>query len=129
MDGTYFVIRDVERFAQERVNLQFRHSNWASFLLQLHLHGFRKVHDETLDCHAFKHPDFQRDDPSRMSRIQKQKSAVKEGAVRSSTISAEALEEMQMELTALRNQIETMCDAVREMTEKIREIEQARKST
>ena len=78
------------------------------------------------DGHAFKHPDFQRDDPSRLSLIQKRRSANKERSVRSSSFSPEALEEMQAEITALRKQIETMCEAVQAMANNIREIEQAR---
>ena len=127
-DGTYLIVRDVERFAQEQVALLFRHSNWASFLRQLHLHGFRKIHDETPDCQAFKHPDFQRDDPSRIRRIKKRKSAVKDRPLPSSAISPKALEAMQAELSVLRSQIESICEAVRAIAENVKELEQSRNS-
>ena len=106
----------------------FRHSNWTSFLRQLHLHGFKTIHEDSVSGHAFKHADFQRDNPSLMARIQKQKRTPKEKATKSSQISQEALEEMQEELVALRSQIESMAEAVQMIAATVRDIETSRRS-
>jgi len=66
-DGNSFYIHDPRKFAKDVLPRHFRSGNYASFVRQLHLYGFRKIAYQNLTNHiheeSFQHPLFKRDHP------------------------------------------------------------------
>ncbi len=76
-DGRSLVISDIETFKDQVLETEdemFKTKNFASFVRQLNLYGFRKIQmsnlkgDPTLDMH-FEHPNFRRDRPDLVSLV------------------------------------------------------------
>ena len=59
-NGENIVIWKVEEFAAEVLALYYKHSNYSSFVRQLHIYGFRKIKDDGAGHHEFRHPAFHR---------------------------------------------------------------------
>lgn len=60
-EGKLICIHDPEAFAKKEIPRMFRHSNFSSFVRQLHVYGFRKIRSDEVDGPSyFKHPYFQR---------------------------------------------------------------------
>ena len=80
-DGLSFIIKDVEKFANESIPRCFKHNKMSSFVRQLNFYGFRKVRDDplflndfdetTADWCQFHHPKFQRGHPELLCEIKK----------------------------------------------------------
>lgn len=70
-NGQSFIILDPPRFSKE-LSKYFKHNNISSFIRQLNMYGFRKVAtiEGTDDLH-FYHPDFIRDQPSKLEAIKR----------------------------------------------------------
>jgi len=80
-DGTMFIIKDQERFAEEVIPKFFTHKNFNSFTRQLHYYRFRKlqlgaiykddVNSENAKHFVFMNPKFQRGKPELLTDIQR----------------------------------------------------------
>lgn len=68
-NGTRFVVHDTDAFCSQVLPHYFKHNNLASFVRQLNMYSFHKF-GET-DVHEYAHPNFLRDDPSRVSLIKR----------------------------------------------------------
>eukprot|EP00127_Corallochytrium_limacisporum_P006220 Clim_evm37s221 gene=Clim_evmTU37s221 len=79
--GTSIVILDIEGLSKNVLSNVFKSSNFASFVRQLNMYGFRKVHElsgiSRKPLTVFHHPDFVRSQPARMSRIVRRQNAKK----------------------------------------------------
>lgn len=79
--GDNFVVKNVEKFAQQVLPLYFKHSNFSSFARQLNFYGFRKLRtdpiltndiDPRTACYVrFYHDKFQRDKPELLHQIKR----------------------------------------------------------
>ncbi|GJN88900.1 hypothetical protein Rhopal_001871-T1 [Rhodotorula paludigena] len=73
--GDAVVIKDRRRFASEVMSRYFVHSNWQSFVRQLHLYGFVKrdaYKSRSEDApQVYQHPLFHRDHPERLACIRR----------------------------------------------------------
>ncbi|CEO99697.1 HSF-type DNA-binding domain-containing protein [Plasmodiophora brassicae] len=72
-DGLSFIVDDVERLERESLPKYFRHSNFLSFVRQLHFYGFTK---QTISegRALFYHPNFQRQRPELLQHIERRSS-------------------------------------------------------
>lgn len=76
-DGTTFVIKDHNKFSSEMLPLYYKHNNMASFIRQLNMYSFHKVllvESSSLKNQnelEFSHPNFIRDNPELLSKIQR----------------------------------------------------------
>lgn len=79
--GDNFVVKNVEKFAQDVLPMYFKHSNFSSFARQLNFYGFRKLKAEpilTADFDArtacyvrFYHEKFQKNNPDLLAQIKR----------------------------------------------------------
>ena len=60
--GDCFVVKDMNEFTKSILPRMFKHSNFASFVRQLNLYGFKKKIDKK-DGLYFHHDSFKRDHP------------------------------------------------------------------
>ena len=54
------VVKNIDAFSTEVLPRYFKHSKFSSFVRQLHIYGFRKIHDDGHGCHEFRHQYFVR---------------------------------------------------------------------
>ena len=73
--GDSIIIRNSVEFAAKVIPTYFRHNNFSSFVRQLNLFGFAKVHSTVLAQNSdnsyleYKHPSFLRDRPELLIEI------------------------------------------------------------
>ena len=88
-DGRSLIISDIETFKDQVLETDdemFKTKNFASFVRQLNLYGFRKLQtnntkgDPTIDMH-FEHPNFRRDRPDLVRLVQRTCSSAKKRAL------------------------------------------------
>jgi hypothetical protein len=81
-DGTSFIIPNSQALAQQILGHHFKHNNFPSFVRQLNMYGFHKVphlshgvlHNDGLpEVWEFINPNFRRDTPEDMRRIERKK--------------------------------------------------------
>jgi hypothetical protein len=75
--GDSFIVSDVEGFQSQVLARNFNHSNFCSFVRQLHLYGFHKLNsDPATNTFCFgDQPLFHRDKPHLLSQIKRRSSA------------------------------------------------------
>ncbi|XP_065051315.1 heat shock factor protein 5-like [Rhopilema esculentum] len=88
-DGRSLVISDIETFKDQVLETDdemFKTKNFASFVRQLNLYGFRKLQinnakgDPTVDMH-FEHPNFRRDRPDLIALVHRTCNSAKKRAL------------------------------------------------
>lgn len=75
LNGSTIIIKNSEKLASTIIPIYFKHSNFASFVRQLNIYGFRKLRLDSARnpmWSEFAHPLFQRDHPENISLIKKQ---------------------------------------------------------
>ncbi|KAM0747969.1 hypothetical protein T439DRAFT_87572 [Meredithblackwellia eburnea MCA 4105] len=80
-DGSTFSVLNPQEFARSVLPLYFKHSNFQSFVRQLNIYGFHKVHhpnapgpssgNQAEGPWEFKHPFFRRDSPDLLSQVKR----------------------------------------------------------
>ena len=94
--GDAICVRDPDEFAKNTLPLHFKHSNFASFVRQLHMYGFSKsapLPPPARPVHEFRHRHLLRDDPSSARFIRRKNSS---NAVMASVSVAGASGELKM---------------------------------
>jgi HSF-type DNA-binding len=105
MDGSNFVVKNVEKFASGVLPLYFKHSNFSSFARQLNFYGFRKLRtdpiltsdvDPRTACYVrFYHEKFQKDRPELLHQIKR--------ATKSDQQSKDDVESLKAEVSRLKD--------------------------
>ncbi len=68
-DGTAFQIKDAPKLCEEILPAHFRHKNYASFIRQLNIYGFRKLPRSGSKRNCYFHPCFKRHDKEALRDI------------------------------------------------------------
>jgi uncharacterized protein YdcH (DUF465 family) len=112
MDGSNFVVKNVEKFASAVLPLYFKHSNFSSFARQLNFYGFRKLRtdpiltsdvDPRTACYVrFYHEKFQKDHPELLHQIKR--------ATKSDQQSKDDVDSLKGEVSKLKDNIAILRD-------------------
>ncbi|EGG08932.1 uncharacterized protein MELLADRAFT_42736, partial [Melampsora larici-populina 98AG31] len=71
--GERFLVFNPIEFSKLILPLHFKHNNWQSFVRQLNMYGFHKVHNSSTSGHAweFRHPHFRKGRPDLITLIKR----------------------------------------------------------
>ncbi|KAH9820569.1 HSF-type DNA-binding-domain-containing protein, partial [Melampsora americana] len=71
--GERFYVNNPIEFSKLILPLYFKHNNWPSFIRQLNMYGFHKVHHSSTSDHPweFRHPNFRKGRSDLISLIQR----------------------------------------------------------
>ena len=72
-EGTEFVILSMNEFAERVLPIYFKHSNFSSFIRQLNIYDFHKIHSSSQE-HIYHHPLFLQNRPDLLKKIQRKSS-------------------------------------------------------
>lgn len=79
-DGTHFIVKDTATLAAKHLPRHFKHSNWVSFVRQLHIYGFRTLKDKRQQANqkkdrsvVFHHEHFRKGHVDLLVHIQRSK--------------------------------------------------------
>ncbi|CAO3676348.1 unnamed protein product [Rhizopus stolonifer] len=73
--GNTFLVYSIKIFAQELLSVNFKHSNYSSFVRQLNMYGFHKLNKSSrrqgFEVWEFCHPKFQKNCPNLLKEIKR----------------------------------------------------------
>ncbi|KAI8070871.1 HSF-type DNA-binding-domain-containing protein [Gongronella butleri] len=120
-EGNTFYVYNARRFAQEILPVQFKHSNFSSFVRLLNMYGFHKINksargqrNSEKEVWEFSHTKFQRDRPDMLKDIRRK--ALDSEIMRRETDDLQSsVSGLQMSHGDLVQQIHSLQDTVRQL--------------